>query len=282
MTPRPDLVTVPAHATLDEVIDLFAESGLSRLPVTGEGVDDIVGILLIRDLLPFLHHYHRAGGVKEFSATKIMREPYFVPGTKRIDDLLSEFKRRKIHLAIILDEHGGVDGLVTLEDLIEEIVGDIFDESDVAERDIVVQENGDALIDGGVLVADINDRLELTLPEGDYDTIAGFVLTSLGKLPKPGDSIVIDQLGEILQGGDETRALNGAHPLPKKQNGHSAEAEVEKEARVPRLSVTVERVKGRRIEVVRLHRFPAAENVESEAEPAASEPKAAASSSEES
>jgi CBS domain containing-hemolysin-like protein len=251
MTPRTDLITIPVGATVEEVSEIVTRSGFSRFPVVGESVDDVVGILLVRDLLPFIA-LSRSNTPREFSLRKIMREPYFVPGTKPIDDLLNEFKRRKIHIAVCLDEHGGVDGIVTLEDVIEEIVGDIFDESDVPEKDIVVQDNGDVLVDGGVLVADINTQLEFAIPEGDYDTIAGFIYTSLGRLPKQGDKIV------IVDGGDlKVPPRNGAAAgSAEGANGNGREeGEGDTEIAPPRAEITVERVKGRRIESVRLQRF---------------------------
>lgn len=231
MTPRTDLMTVPAASTLQEVLRTFSDSGFSRLPVTGEGVDDIVGVLLARDLLPYLHHGGLTGEA-QFSIRRIMREPYFVPGTKSISELLNEFKRRKIHIAMVLDEHGGLDGVVTLEDVLEEIVGDIFDESDVPEKEIVIQENGDAIVDGGALVADINTRLECDIPEGDYDTIAGFIYTSLGRMPRPGDEIKLGTAGALAVNGGETEELVSP----------------------PKAQITVEKVTGRRIDSVRIHR----------------------------
>jgi CBS domain containing-hemolysin-like protein len=234
MTPRTDLISISVDCSLEHVVDQLVKSGFSRFPVTGENVDDVVGILLARDLLPVLFTLKNQN-IRDFSVKKIMREPYFVPGTKPIDDLLSEFKKRKIHIAVVLDEHGGVDGIVTLEDVIEEIVGDIFDESDVQERDIVVHENGDVIVDGGVLVADINKELELDIPEGDYDTIAGFVYTSLGRLPRTGDTVPItpelDDHSEKSNGEDHTESNSSA-------NTH----------------LIVEKVRGRRIEKVRLHK----------------------------
>lgn len=243
MTPRTDLVTIPVDASLEAVIEAFAKTGFSRLPVIGESVDDIVGIVLVRDILPYVGKQHAP---HEFSLKRVMREPYFLPGTKPIDDLLNEFKRRNVHIAVVLDEHGGVDGVVTLEDVLEEIVGEIFDESDIPERDIVVEENGDVIVDGGVLVADINDRLELRIPEGDYDTIAGFIYTSLGRMPRAGDEIAvtgIGALGQVNGNGKESTAV-----------GENPEPPMDAEEQVPVTNIKVERVKGRRIETVRLQR----------------------------
>jgi CBS domain containing-hemolysin-like protein len=250
MTPRTDLVTVSVEATYDEVIATIIESGFSRFPVTGEGVDDIVGILLARDLLTHTPRYLASQG-KDFSVSKIMREPLFVPGTKPIDDLLNEFKRNKLHLAIVLDEHGGVDGAVTMEDLIEEIVGDIFDESDEPENDIVEEENGDVIVDGGVLVADINDQFELGIPEGDYDTIAGFIYATLGRVPRERDEILISREGLPL-----VHVENGVERPQSNTTSDEEGGDDENEPySSPRASIIVQSVQGHRIEKVRLHNF---------------------------
>ena len=208
MTPRPDLVTIPLNSTLDEIAAIITKSGFSRFPVTGEKVDDVVGILMARDLIPVIQKLRNNHDAK-FELRPHLREAYFIPGTKPIDDLLNEFKTRKVHLAIVLDEHGGVDGAVSLEDIIEEIVGDIFDESDKAESDITVGEDGDILLDGGLLVADVNEKFNLKIPEGDYDTIGGFIFSALGRMSQEGD--------EIHLRDDEVYAVNG---VVLKENGN--------------------------------------------------------------
>ncbi len=206
MTPRTDLVTIHISDAYAEVISIVEESGLSRIPVRGDGVDDILGVVLAKDLLKYAGTNGKSRD--DFRVEAVMREPFFIPGTKPIDDLLTEFKRRKIHIAIVLDEHGGVDGLVTLEDLLEELVGDIFDESDDASADVIVGENGCLIVDGGVLVSDLNAEHKLGLPEGDYDTIAGFIFTYLGRLPNVGDQIVLGPLEADAVGGDNGLAAD--------------------------------------------------------------------------
>ncbi len=249
MTPRTDLIAVSVTASLEELVQAAVSSGFSRLPVIGESIDDIQGIIMVRDLLPYVHNL-RHSNEREFNIRRIMREPYFVPGTKSIADLLNEFKRRKIHIAVVLDEHGGVDGVVTLEDVIEEIVGDIFDESDIPERDIIVEDNGNVIVDGGVLVADINSRLDFDIPEGDYDTIAGFIYTSLGRLPRTGDEIVIRKSGDL--------EVNGLIEPSPGSGGSSSDAEApEREPAAAVAQITVERVTGRRIDRVKLQRLAA-------------------------
>jgi putative hemolysin len=138
-------------------------------------------------------------GKNEFSVRSVMRDAYFIPNTKVIDELLAEFKKRKQHMAVVLDEHGGVDGLVTLEDLIEEIVGEIFDESDLPEPEILEKGEGEVLLDGGVTVDEVNERFSLGIPEGDYDTVAGYLLSELGRMPVQGDQVSLMK-GEVKEG----------------------------------------------------------------------------------
>lgn len=268
MTPRTDLVTIHVDSTFDEVLSTIVTSGLSRFPVVGDRTDDIKGIILARDLLPVIPRFVTSQG-KNFSVINYMREPYVIPGTKPIDDLLNEFKSRKLHLAIVVDEHGGVDGVVTLEDLVEEIVGDIFDEKDIPEKDVVVEPNGDLLVDGGVLVSEIKDRFNVDIPEGDYDTIAGFIFTSLGRMPEPGDKIGIDSRGELLLDGDEqTNGITSAGSDEATENDENGAEDPEK----PHLQtlMTVEKISSNRIETVRLSQLAKPEISESPAEPAPS------------
>jgi CBS domain containing-hemolysin-like protein len=187
MTPRPDIVAFPETESLDEVLDTVAGSGFSRFPVYRESIDDVTGVVLIKDLLRWM----RRSPSDEFALTGVMREPFFVPDTKPVDDLLAEFRDQKLHLAVVVDEFGGTDGVVTLEDLVEEIVGDIFDEHDVAEEEIVLLGEGRARIDGGADPADLIEHFGLGDVEGvdEYDTVAGYVIGNLGRIPEPGETV---------------------------------------------------------------------------------------------
>lgn len=258
MTPRTDLLSIDVEAGFEELMQVIVETGFSRFPVKEGEIDNIVGILLVKDLLLYLSE-DISTKIAEFDIRKVMREPYYIPGTKPIDDLLNEFKKRKNHLAIVLDEHGGVDGVVTLEDLLEEIVGDIFDESDVSEQAVVVEKNGDVVVDGGMLVTDLNERFQLMIPEGDYDTIAGFIFTSLGRMAKSGDQVLLKGLGDVevdgvvlgKNGSDKIDApaehLNGFEDIADEHELSSGGVLAE---------IIVEKVESNRIELVRL-RFPA-------------------------
>ena len=189
MTPRTDMVSMPLSLSWQEALDFVIRVGHTRIPVYDKNRDDIVGILYAKDLLPLLA---KRTGETVPSWTSLLREPYFVPETKPVDQLLQEFQRTRHHMAVLLDEYGGVSGLVTMEDALEEIVGEIVDEYD---KDLV---DGIRVIDervaealGKVHVDEINERLELALPEDeDFDTIGGFVFTELGHVPTVGEELV--------------------------------------------------------------------------------------------
>jgi CBS domain containing-hemolysin-like protein len=195
MTPRPDVVAVPEDITLDELIETIERSGHSRLPVYRESLDKVIGIILGKDLLPL----DTRGDDAEFDVTKVMREPYFVPDTKPVVSLLAEFRRLKIHIAVVVDEFGGTDGIVTLEDLIEEIVGEIYDEHDIARPLFSTSAGGEPLIDGRAPIDEVNDHLDLALPVEDYDTLGGFILGELGQVPEPGDAVEVADVSFVVE-----------------------------------------------------------------------------------
>ena len=185
MVPRIAMITLGAGATLEQAIDTVIEEGHSRIPVFEESIDEIVGILYAKDLLPFLK-----GSVAERPPLRaILRTPVFVPESMSVDDLLHEFQRRKVHLAIVLDEYGGTAGLVTIEDLLEEIVGEILDEHDEPEPPESTPRAGETPIPGAMNIGEVNERLGLTVPDSDYTTIGGFVFGALGRLPVVGDRV---------------------------------------------------------------------------------------------
>ncbi len=184
MTPRTAIDALPIDATLDDIVALIAESRRSRYPVYEDTIDDIVGIVIAKDLLPILHTPPRT-----FSLRDIARKVHVVPGSRQVEEVLSDFKRLKEHMAIVLDEYGGTAGLVTMEDLLEEIVGEILDEYDEppehperASADIII-------VPGATDVAELNERYGLQVPEEDYTTIGGFVFGALGRLPTVGDRV---------------------------------------------------------------------------------------------
>lgn len=197
MTPRTDIVGVEADAGLEEVLDVAARSGFSRLPVYQGSIDNVIGVLLVKDLLPWLVRKERS----DVRARKLVREALFIPDTKPVDDLLAELRQQKVHMAIVVDEFGGTDGIVTLEDLVEEIVGEIYDEHDVEHFDVTAEPDGGVLVDGGYSYADLAERFELEWNEQDedYDTVAGFVIGRLGRIPAEGDRVVLGEGGAELE-----------------------------------------------------------------------------------
>jgi len=188
MTPRTDIVAIPKDASLEEVIQVVVSEGHSRVPVYDGTIDNIVGVLLAKDLLPLLGNPEWVRP-SSFDVTELMREPYFVPDTKPVDDILAEFRQSSTHLAIVIDEFGGTYGLVTLEDLLEEIVGEIQDEYDIEEPEFADTPEGDILIDGGASISEVNERYGLEIPEEDFDTIGGYIFGALGRVPIPGDRV---------------------------------------------------------------------------------------------
>ncbi len=198
MTPRPDLIALPENSSLDHVLEVAVESGFSRFPVYRRSIDEVVGVVLVKDLLRWV----RSSDASEFRLKAVLREPFFVPDTKPVDDLLAEFREQKVHMAIVVDEFGGTDGVVTLEDLVEEIVGDIFDEHDVAEEEIERLPDGRILLDGGAGLEDVIEAFDL---EGvtdieDFDTVAGYAIGRLGRIPVAGELVPIgDAELEVLE-----------------------------------------------------------------------------------
>jgi CBS domain containing-hemolysin-like protein len=185
MTPRTDIVAVPASATVEEAKTLMLDEGHLRLPVYEENLDRIVGILLARDLW-------RADreGVEEIR--EVMRPMQFAPASKPVDDLIGEMRTERVKMVIVLDEFGGTSGLVTLEDLLEEIVGEIQDEHEDEPQDFQVLESGEVRIWGGVSLREVSETLHLDLPDDIYDTLGGLVISRLNRIPRVGDVLDVE------------------------------------------------------------------------------------------
>lgn len=193
MVPRVDVVAVRHDAPLMEIVDLVLEEGHSRIPVYRETIDHIVGVVYVKDLFRYLRD-----GRTHVTAADVMRPAYYVPETKKVDELFQEMRQKKVHLAIVVDEYGGTAGLVTIEDVLEEIVGEIRDEYDTEEREpIVVLEDGAALVDARMHLEEVNERLGLDLPVGEVDTLGGFVYSRMGHVPQQGERITYD--GVVIQ-----------------------------------------------------------------------------------
>ncbi len=187
MTPRTDIVFLHAESPLEDVKRIAGESGFSRYPIFEKSRDDVVGVVHVRDLLA------RTGDMPAQTAVReLMRPPYFTPETTPVGELLEDMRRRKVHLAILLDEYGGTAGLVTLEDILEEIVGEIEDEFSPAEEEPIVElGRGRAQLSGRARIEDVNEALGTELPQDmDFETVGGFVFHVLGHVPQKGETVV--------------------------------------------------------------------------------------------
>jgi putative hemolysin len=197
MIPRTDMTALPVTANMDEAIDTFINEGHSRIPVYKKSIDEIIGVLYAKDLLPFL----KTGGPKP-DLRKLLRPPLFVPESMSIDDLLHKLQGRRVHLAIVLDEYGGTAGMVTIEDLLEEIVGDIQDEYDVEEPMTVKLSDDQARVDGRASVDDLAEVFGLELggleDADEYDTVGGLIYHRIGGVPRPGDKVELADHGLTL------------------------------------------------------------------------------------
>jgi putative hemolysin len=204
MVPRTSMVSLASEATIGEAIDAIVSEGHSRIPVFEGSIDEIVGIVYAKDLLPFL----KAGAPDPPPLRSLLRTPVFVPESMSVDDLLHELQRRKVHIAIVLDEYGGTAGLVTIEDLLEEIVGEIQDEYDEEEPMIVRLSDDEARVDGRAAVDDLAALFETPVPledDDEYDTVGGLIYHRIGGVPKPGDQVSLDGLTLTVESTDGRR-----------------------------------------------------------------------------
>ncbi|MFN8483650.1 MAG: hemolysin family protein [Anaerolineae bacterium] len=221
MVPRIDIVALDAETPLHEALDTVIACGHSRLPVYDDNIDQIVGVLYAKDLL----HAFRSmrGGSPEPTLRATLRPAYFIPETKPVDDLLAELRRIKVHLAIVVDEYGGTAGLVTIEDLLEEIVGEIQDEYDVEEPMSQTISAQEIIYDARANLDDLNEELDLRLPTGENDTLGGLIFSQLGRVPEVGDEVLVDnvrltvlsmhsrRIGKVRIKKEETRPSGGEH-----------------------------------------------------------------------
>jgi len=192
MTPRVDVVAIPSSAPLEDATKLFIESGHSRIPIYQNTIDEISGIILAKDFL-------NAENISGKTLTQLSHKPIYIPETKPIGDLLNEFKGTHNHFSVIIDEYGGTAGIVTLEDILEEIVGEIHDEYEPEkEWTYSIADNGSVVMDARTLIDEVNEILKINLPEDDdVDTIGGFLCSKLGKIPEPGEETTIDDILNI-------------------------------------------------------------------------------------
>ena len=187
MVPRPDMVAVEGRAKVSDVLEVAIAAGFSRLPAYDQGIDDIVGVVFLKDLVRAEHDGRRNDEVRD-----LVREAHFVPETKRVTELLKEMQRDKFHIALVVDEYGGTAGLVTLEDLIEELVGEIVDEFDVEEPAVEQLGEHDVRVNARMPIDEVNDLLGAELPTGDWDSVGGLVFNLLGHVPHEGEAVEVD------------------------------------------------------------------------------------------
>jgi CBS domain containing-hemolysin-like protein len=189
-----DVTMVEDASTLESSLTVFHETGFSRLPVFHERVDNLVGVLNIKDVYSTI-----VSRTPDVRIIDLCYDPYFVPETKKIDDLLRELQLRRVPMAMVMDEYGGFVGIVTIEDILEELVGDILDEFDEEDPQVEHASEGVYLVDASIWVEDLNERMGIALPEGDsYETVGGLVIDRLGHIPHPGETVAFPDSGITL------------------------------------------------------------------------------------
>ncbi len=193
MVPRIDVIFLSKEAPVKEMLDSIIECGHSRFPIYEGTIDNVVGILYAKDLLKYSEN------LENININAILRKPYFVPESKRLDTLLKEFKRRHVHIAVAVDEYGGVSGIVCMEDIIEEIVGDIQDEFDHEVEDVFKIDENIYRCEGRINIDDLNDQLAINLPTTDFDTLGGFVFDLFGKIPVKYEKVTYNSIDFIIQ-----------------------------------------------------------------------------------
>jgi CBS domain containing-hemolysin-like protein len=214
MVPRPDIISIEDDKTLRDVQAFVVEHGTSRIPVyDADGdLDDVIGIVFAKDVLKALHQ-----GKHDMPLSEIVREARYVPESKKAADLLREMQREKFHLALVTDEYGSVSGLVSLEDLLEELVGEITDEYDQDELEMERVGDGVYRVSGKASVDDVNELLDAELPDEEWDTVAGLVLDLFGKIPRQGEEVTFQGLrfrAEEVQGRRISKVLITPEPQP--------------------------------------------------------------------
>ena len=193
IVPRIDVVFISDEIDEEELYKILIESGHSRFPVYKETIDNVIGILYVKDL------FSKIVVKEKIEMSDIIRKPYFVPESMKLDSLLKEFKHRRVHIAIAVDEYGGVSGIVCMEDIIEEIVGDIQDEFDNEDEDILLIGDGIYLCDARVNIEDFNEELNMNISDDDFDTLGGFVFDLFGKIPVRFEKISYGNVDFIIQ-----------------------------------------------------------------------------------
>jgi CBS domain containing-hemolysin-like protein len=217
MVPRPDIIAVPVDTPLLEVVDVARTRGHSRIPVFRDSIDSIIGVVYAKDFLRFVQE-----DLESVKLVELLRPAYFVPESKRVDELLKDLRKEKVHLAVVVDEYGGTSGIVTIEDILEEIVGEIQDEYD---RETPLFERigpEEAIVDGRLSIDEVEDIFETEFSEGDFETIGGFMQRQLGRIPDEGESVRFGNLLFEVQSVEhrrirKLRVLRTDEPVPAEE-----------------------------------------------------------------
>lgn len=200
MVPRTDMACVSSDTSVGEVLKTIITCGHSRIPVYDGTVDNIIGLIYAKDLLKYW-----GMGDESITIKRIIRPPYFIPETKNLEELLQEFKRKRVHIAIVIDEYGGTSGLVTIEDLLEQIVGDIQDEYDLEEDWLVEEPDGSVLVDARLPIEELEEHFGIEIEREKFDTVAGLIFHLTGRIPAVGEEVESGTLRmTVLEGGERT------------------------------------------------------------------------------
>ena len=201
ITPRVDIVSLKSDESIDKAMDIIGERQFSKIPIYKDTIDNIKGILYAKDIIPYL-----MGSRPNVNLQSLARQPFFVPETKPIDDLMEEFKLRKTSIAIVVDEWGGTEGLVTLEDVVEEVMGEIRDPYDQEESNVLKQPDGSFIVDGSITIYDLEEDTDIEFPDDrDYDTLGGFILDILTDIPQTGEQVEFNNMIFTVQTVDNNR-----------------------------------------------------------------------------
>jgi len=198
MVPRTDAVCAHSNTRLNDIIQLIIQSGHSRIPIYQDNIDNIVGTLHAKDLLSYW-------GREDLEIRSLVRSPYFIPETKKISEVLKDLRDNKSHMAVVIDEYGGTAGILTLEDIIEEIIGEVMDEHDFDEKMIVEHDDGTVSVNARLAAEELEDYLGLELPEGKFESVGGFIISLLGRVPVVGERVTYRKIEIVIEAANNRK-----------------------------------------------------------------------------
>ncbi|MFO7766435.1 MAG: hemolysin family protein [Pelovirga sp.] len=219
MVPRTDMVCVDAALPLTAVLEAILQSGHSRIPVYKGNIDNIIGLIYAKDLL---HYWGQS--LDNIPLEKVLRQPFLVPESKQVSVLLREFRETRVHIAIVIDEYGGTAGLVTIEDLLEEIVGDIQDEYDLEEEWLIEEPDGTVVVNGRLNIEEFEEYFDVEVAREKFDTVGGYVIEQFGRVPAMGEKVRVGDFDMLIEKGDQ-RAIQQIRifPLQAESDEHAAD-----------------------------------------------------------